>query len=653
MVSRRSALWLLSLGLPVLVIAIIVGTWGWDLLLPLVQNRASAALGRPVTIAHLHVSPGWTTRITADDVVVGNPINWQGDPLASIPQVTVDVDAWTYLRAGPLIIPSVVIENPVVSAVQGPEGAANYILQLASGGGTDTKIGNVRIDGGHARVQLAKLQADFELEIATHDADNQSTIEVNAHGTYAAQPITGRLIGGALLSLRDATQPWPIDLQLQDGPTHVTLVGTLVDPLALQDANLKLQFAGPDMSLLEKLIGIPIPKTPNYQVTGQLDFADKRIQFRNFQGRVGNSDLEGTIDVDPLKESPEVTANLVSKRVDLPDLGGFIGAEPGRVTTAGATTAQRAEVAKAQVSSKLLPDRPISVPKLHWANIHLKYKGEKIQGSSMPLDNVEAALDIVDGQVTVHPISFAVGSGHIIANIGLTPEGQQTHAKADIDFQRIDVARLMAATHIFQGAGTISGTGSFDSNGNNLAQMLANGNGTIRVAMVGGDLSALLVDLSGLEFGKALLAALGLPTRMQTECFINDLVLQHGVLRIQAMVLDTDSAIVNGAGYVDLRDEQLDLQLRTESKHFTIGSLPAPVNVTGMLKHPSVAPGGELIARGAAAAGLGVVFAPLALLPTIQFGVGDDHRCDALLARAKQLPGGSRLPATAKVPTRR
>jgi hypothetical protein len=150
-----------------------------------------------------------------------------------------------------------------------------------------------------------------------------------------------------------------------------------------------------------------------------------------------------------------------------------------------------------------------------------------------------------------------------------------------------------------------------------------------------------------------LLAALGLPTRMQTECFINDLVLQHGVLRIQAMVLDTDSAIVNGAGYVDLRDEQLDLQLRTESKHFTIGSLPAPVNVTGMLKHPSVAPGGELIARGAAAAGLGVVFAPLALLPTIQFGVGDDHRCDALLARAKQLPGGSRLPATAKVPTRR
>jgi hypothetical protein len=34
----------------------------------------------------------------------------------------------------------------------------------------------------------------------------------------------------------------------------------------------------------------------------------------------------------------------------------------------------------------------------------------------------------------------------------------------------------------------------------------------------------------------------------------------------------------------------------------------------------------------------------LAVLPTIQFGTGEDHRCDATLARAKQQPGGQRLP---------
>jgi hypothetical protein len=40
-------------------------------------------------------------------------------------------------------------------------------------------------------------------------------------------------------------------------------------------------------------------------------------------------------------------------------------------------------------------------------------------------------------------------------------------------------------------------------------------------------------------------------------------------------------------------------------------------------------------------------------LPTIQFGTGDDHRCDDLLARAKQQPGGQRLPAPNNQETRR
>src|SRR6202012_6137716 len=104
----------------------------------------------------------------------------------------------------------------------------------------------------------------------------------------------------------------------------------------------------------DKLTGLPIPKTPNYQVAGQLDFADGRVQFRNFKGRVGNSDLNGTIDADPANQPPEVTADLVSHSVDLADLGGFIGAEPGRVTTTGQTPAQRADGAKVSTSSKLL-----------------------------------------------------------------------------------------------------------------------------------------------------------------------------------------------------------------------------------------------------------------------------------------------------------
>jgi AsmA family protein len=632
MASRRVVVWSLVFGTPVLLVVAVAMFWGWDLLIPLLQSRASAALGRPVAIAHLHVSPGRILRITADDVVVGNPPKWEGEPLATIPRLTVEADAWTYIRHGQLVVPLVEIQRPLVVATQSSTGDANYRLNIASGN-SNTKIGDVRIDDGRARVGLAKLQADFELSIATREADGQSQIVVTAQGTYAAQPINGQLIGGALLSLRDPSHPWPIDLRLSNGPTKVVLVGTLLDPLALHGASLNLQFAGPDMSLLDKLTGLPLPKTPIYQITGKLDFADGRVQFRDFKGRVGNSDLEGTIDVDPGKDRPEMVADLASRRVDLVDLGGFIGAEPGRTSTTS------------QANDRVLPGTPISVPKLQGADIHLKYRGQRIQGQSLPLDNLDVALDIVNGQVKLHPVTFGVGSGRIKGNIALGTQDPLPHAKADIEFQSVDVSRLMAATHLFEGAGTISGTGQIDATGNSLAQMLGNGNGAVRLGMVGGDLSALLVDLSGLQFGNALLSALGLPNkRTSVECFIGDFALQRGVMAIQALVLDTGEGIINGSGTANLKDEALDLQLRTESKHFTIGSLPAPIKITGTLKHPNISPGKELLARGGLAAGLAAAFPPLALLPTIQFGTGEDHRCNALLARAKQQPGGRRLP---------
>ena len=141
------------------------------------------------------------------------------------------------------------------------------------------------------------------IAVATRN-QGEAQLVADAHGTYNARPITGQFVGGALLALEDASRPWPVDLRLQNGPTQVTLVGTLLNPVALQGADLRLHFAGSDMSLLSGLDG-SAAAAPNYQLTGQLDFANQRVQLRNFIARVGNSDLTGTIEVDPKDEPPE------------------------------------------------------------------------------------------------------------------------------------------------------------------------------------------------------------------------------------------------------------------------------------------------------------------------------------------------------------
>jgi uncharacterized protein involved in outer membrane biogenesis len=425
---------------------------------------------------------------------------------------------------------------------------------------------------------------------------------------------------------------------MANGPTRATLVGTVQDPLNFAGAHLKLELTGTNMELLLPLIGIAFPKTPSYQIKGDLDYADGKIRFRDFKGQLGSSDVQGNIEVDPGQKRPVVTADVTSRQVDLADLGGFLGSEPGRMNTPNQTPEQHQAVARAEASPRLLPTKAISLPKLLAADVHLKYRGAKIQGRNMPFDSVAADMDIVDGRIHLHPASIGVGQGRIAGTIEIEPlNSEQFRTKADIAVQRVDLGRMLKATNLVGGSGVIGGRAVLETTGNSMATMLANGNGSLQLTMAGGgDLSALLLDLSGLQFGNALLSALGIPDRDKIECFVADFTLQRGELKTRALLLDTTSDITTGSGTINLRTETLDYQISTEAKHFTIGSLPAPISITGSFKDPGALPDiRKLAVRGGAAAGLGVLFPPAAILPTIQFGVGDDHRCEALARRGK------------------
>jgi AsmA family protein len=644
--SRRlRARWIVAGGVLASVVLLVV-FWDWNWFRPLVEARASAALGRPVTIHHFDLKPGRSTVLVADDVEIANPPGFVADaPFATIQHLTVTVDVMAYLRARQIVVSSVVVDHPVVDASRENGTAPNWLFPaLSSNAGAPAdatpQIGDLEINDGHAHLLDPTLKADVSLDIATSSevVRGERAIQIDAKGTYAGQPVTGRAIGGALLSLRDATRPYPIDLQIANGATRVSLVGTVHDPMAFAGADLKLKLTGTDMELLYPLTGIPLPKTPSYEILGNLDYTEHLVRFRNFSGRVGSSDIAGNITVDPRGKPPVLTGDLASRHVDLADLGGFIGSEPGRMSTPNQTAQQKQELARAEASPKLLPTKRIDIPSLKSMDVHLKYRGDQIIGRGVPFDRMSAVLDIDDGRIRLTPLSLGVGRGQIEGTIDLTPlSDKQYKLRSNVGVQHIDLGRLLAATGITNGSGTVGGRAVIDSTGDSLATFAGNGNGSVQLVMSGGgDLSALLVDLSGLEFGNALLSALGIPSRDQIECFVGDWALQQGRLSTRTMILDTSDNIVSGTGTVDLRSETVDYELKTKAKHFSIGTLPTPIAISGPFKKPSIKPEAlPLAVRGAAAVGLAFLFPPAALLPTIQFGVGDDTHCGALTRGAK------------------
>ena len=653
--GRRRRIGLGVLGTLIVAIVLLVVFWNWDWFLPIVDREASATLGRKVTAAHLHVHLGRVTTARLDDVTVAEPSGFDTEPpVATVRHLTVAVGVWDYIRGRGIVVPRIDVDHAAADIIGRADGSNNYTFKFMQPSktpakpGPSPKLGVVTIEDSTVDVAMAKLRAKFRMDVHTTQdpADPaRDRIVVAANGTYAAQPVTGHLVAGALLTLRDASTPYPIDLQVANGQTRVSLVGTVQNPLRFTGANLRLVFQGADMAQLYPLTGVPIPSTPPYRVAGHLDYSKSRIVFRDFTGRLGASDLGGTISVDPHDTPPMLRAILHSHAVNLADLGGFLGGSPGHPSEN-----RQAHAGQAAHGTNVLPTAPISLPKLKAMNVDFAYKGDHIEGKFVPLDNITVDFAIRNGAVDLHRIDFGVGHGEFAGHGTLDPVAHGVHADAAVTVRDVDLSHLLNATHAFHGKGIVGGGVRLDGTGGSIADLVAHGNGGVELYMRdGGDMSSLLPDLLGLEFSNALLSALGVPSRTNVDCFVAALPLHDGILNTQLFVLQTGEARTTGHGSVDLRDDTIHFALATRSTRFSVGSLPGPINIGGSLSSPSILPGAEIVGRGVAAVALGVVFAPLAILPTVQFGVGKSQACqDAIHGGAlPPLAGTGASPASA------
>ncbi len=624
-------------GLAVLIGVVIVTLPYW--LRPVVEARASAALGRPVTIDHLALGIR-PVRVTLGGVkIAGNPAIPGPAYLATLDELALTLNLTPLWHGRMVTIPEAEITRLIVEAVQTNDRQNNYSFagsdsSASTSSASPTKfpaIGELRVTDSRAHLVMPEYATDANLTIHTEDKPHGRIIAEVA-GTYHNQPITGRLSGAAVLNLSDATTPYSVDLKLANGETHVSLVGTIQDPINLGGADLKLELAGQDMALLYPLIGVPLPPTTPYRLTSAVTYADGAFQLTNIAWTVGNTDVTGALTIDPRPARPIISGALVSTHVDMDDLAGFIGSQPGNASTKGESPAQKRALQRAIDSPKLIPTVPMDLTKLRSADFHVTYRADSIIGKSVPFDTLATHLDIEDGEITVTDFRLGIGQGQIIGQATLTPTENTVHTVAEIQLQKLDIQRMLASTHLIKGQGVLGGQMKIESTGKSLAEILGNGNGQVTLAVAGGNVSAIAVDLSGLKLGSAALSALGFPDREGIRCLIGDLSLTDGTLQTRTLMLDTTNDRTTVDGKVDLKTERVDAKLRTQAKHFTVGTLSAPIIMDGTLKNPGFHPeAGTLGARAAAAVGLALLFPPAALLPTIQFGIGDDNACVALL----------------------
>lgn len=557
------------------------------------------------------------------------------------------------LLIGRLDLPEVRIDRPRLVLEKRDQDHKNWDFPALSGGGKVAAatvpnsrhhfpmIGRLRIRDGALLYRDKTKDMEVELQLDTGQArgtEDDADFRVTGHGTLQKKKFELHARGGSLQMLRDSGKDYPLDLAVTMGATKLALQGTFRDPIKIRGIDSTLNLSGNNMADLFYLTGIPLPPTPPYKLAGALGKEGKIWSFKEFKGKVGDSDLSGSAVYDLTGEKGFLKADLASHVLDMDDMGGFIGLNPGTGPGETASPKQKAQAKEKEAEAHVFPDVPINLDRLRSTNMDVTLAADTLHAPGWPLKGGKVRFDLKDGLLKLDPLELVLADGTVGGDVVLDGRKDVPDVHMNLDIRRLSLDRFFDKTR-FDGmsAGHFGGHIDLSGQGRSLASVLGSSDGRTVFLMSGGQISLLLIEATDIDISEAAPLLLGDDKSTAIRCGVADFKVTDGLLRSQAVVLDTEDTNLEGKAVVNLRNETLDATLKAHAKDKSLFAGQVPVRVTGTIKHPAVGiEPVEASARGAAAVALGVVLTPLAaVIPFIEPGLGKDSDCGALLATAE------------------
>jgi uncharacterized protein involved in outer membrane biogenesis len=617
------------------IVAILLAVFEWNWLRSPFSNYLSGRIGRPVSIdGDLHVQLSAKPLVVVDSLVVGNP-PWASEPeMARAKRVAFRVElASLFYR--PIALTEVTLVQPYLALERGADGRANWKLEGVS---EMPLIERLNIEDGVLHFRNPDSGTDVTINVASSASGNgEAPVHFSGSGRLRNNPFTIEGDATTLLALKKQDKPYALNLRVKAGNTSAHFDGTVV-PARLDNVSGSLTLQGRDLSQLYPIIPVPFPWTPPYRLTGELKHAGKVWFFREFTGKVGDSDMAGNFALDRSKPRPLVDADIVSTQLDYKDLGGLVGLPPANASPSARTEAQNKDAVKREMSGRVLPTKPYDPERFRVVDAKVRFKGKRFMATDLPLDNLTATLDLQDGVLQLQPLDFGVAGGHVVSTLVLDARETVIKTNGDVTVRNVELTQILPALKPPKGsAGKVGGRARFAATGNSVAEMLASSNGEVALISRGGEASELAIVLTNLDLARAAQLLLKGDAKSPIRCVVADFLAENGNMTALTLVMDTEAEKILGEGNVNFATERYDLKLNAKSKRTSLLALRGPIILEGTFKSPQVHPAvGPIAARVGTSVALGVAATPLAtLLPLIDFGGAIDADCQGLMQDAK------------------
>lgn len=640
-----------ALGLLV-VLFILLFDWNW--LRGPIERKALEITGRELKISgDLSMKLRWPVpRLRIEQLTFANPA-WASQPrMLAADAVEVSFSIPELFRRN-YVLTEVALDRAVVFLEKTADGRKNWLLDLQQQD-ESARLRIERLTLQHAQLGYddAAQKTSIRSEISSQDAHAGSTagaepgVVFTAAGRYKGEPMKLGGSGGPVLGLRDEDTPYPLKVSGTFGKTAARIDGTITSLLRLSALDIRLELRGDSLDQLFPVIHIALPKTAPYSTSGHLTRRDNTWVYRKFSGRIGKSDIEGTLQFDTAGARPYMHGELASKVLAIEDLGPLIGARPGAVAQAKAVPA---------AALRVLPDQPFNTERWDSVDADVVLRAASIRrAKELPIDNLHTRIRMKDSVLTLDPLDFGVAGGKLAASVTLDGRRDPIDARTQVRASKLELPKLFPTLELAKtSVGRIDGQVDLAGKGNSVGQMLGTSNGKVGLVMGSGEVSNLMMEMAGLDLYEIVKFKLKGDRIIRIRCGVADFGVSGGVMQANALVLDTEDTNIRGTGNIDLRSEKLALTLKPEPKDKSPIVLRGPLHVNGTLASAKVTvDAGTIAARGLGALLLGFVNPLLAVIPLIETGPGRDSDCGRLIqeAQSRTPPAGAvkRLPRASR-----
>lgn len=694
--------WMMGVAIALIAtLLIVIATLDWNSLKPTINARVTEAIGRPFAIqgdlgvrwSRRRSEEGWASIVPWPQLIAQN-VSVANSPWASQQPDFAHFDAIRFRIAPlPLLvhrieIPVIYLVQPTINLERNAQGQANWDFAFGASSPPSTwtlDLHAVGFDRGQISLRDATSKTDLQVTmeplkraIAYDQLVAQQTSEARetagktagaaareglskgsehrkppretrdtyqfawqATGTYQGVAAHGHGNMGAVLALQQADAPFPVRADMQLGDSHIAFVGTLTDPLHLAGLDVRLWFTGSNMAKLYPLTGLTLPDTPPYATEGHLSALLKRggshYTYDDFRGRVGGSDLTGNLAFDTGGERPKLSGAVQSQLLRFSDLGPLIGADTN-------ATKMQGDNATPPPSDKVLPVEPFRTDRWRAMDADVTFSAARLlRDEALPINALSTHITMNDGLLHLAPLAFDIAGGKMNGDLRLDGAKSPMQGTFKLGVRHIKLKELFPTFEPMRTSlGEINGDASLDARGNSVNTLLGTSTGEVKLLMNDGAISKTLLETAGLNVGNIVIGKLFGDRTVKINCAAANLSGSQGLYQTRLFVLDTEDATIYINGTINFANEQLNLDVRPQSKGVRLLSLRSPLYVKGTMKNPDVGvQPGPLILRGGGAVALAVFAAPVAaLLPLI--ATSKDEPSNACATVLQQMRGPSR-----------